>query len=312
VVLASLKMTCDDTVLKEEEEVRLAARPQVVDGVALEKLDEVLVGAKIGDTRQITGQMPDDYEKEAFRGKPADFAITVKQIQRLHLPAIDEAFLNQWGFESESDLRAWVRSELESRLDEQVQEHLAAQVCDYLVKNTSFELPERLSERQINRAIARRMIDMYQQGVPPAEVEKQLDALKTSARQQALDDLKLAFVMEKLAEQVEAEVTEGEINSQIAAIAQRQGRRFDRVRDELSKQGAIADLYVRLRDRKIIDQLIAKAKITDRTADAKDTEDAEPAPDDKTKAKRAAASEEEQDKPSKSARTRRKSPKKKE
>jgi len=90
-----------------------------------------------------------------------------------------------------------------------------------------------------------------------------MDDLKTSSREDAIRDLKLAFVMEKLSEQIDVEVTEGEINTVIAAIAQRQGQRFDRVRDELSKQGSLNTLYVRLRDEKIIDVLIGKAAVTE-------------------------------------------------
>jgi FKBP-type peptidyl-prolyl cis-trans isomerase (trigger factor) len=75
--------------------------------------------------------------------------------------------------------------------------------------------------------------------------------------------LKRQFIMEKLSEKIEVEVSEGEINTQIAAISQRQGRRFDRVRDELAKEGGMMNLYVQLRDEKIVDQLIAKAKVTE-------------------------------------------------
>jgi hypothetical protein len=39
------------------------------------------------------------------------------------------------------------------------------------------------------------------------------------------------------------------------------------VRDELGRQGTITDLYVRLRDDKIVRQLIDKAEITERQED---------------------------------------------
>ncbi|HOQ87550.1 MAG TPA: hypothetical protein PLQ89_17700, partial [Phycisphaerae bacterium] len=90
--------------------------------------------------------------------------------------------------------------------------------------------------------------------------------LLTVPRQQILDaiaEMKLAFIMEKLAETFDVEVTEGEINNQIAIIARRQGQRFDRVRDQLAKDGSLNSLYVRLRDDKILDELISKASITE-------------------------------------------------
>jgi hypothetical protein len=64
-------------------------------------------------------------------------------------------------------------------------------------------------------------------------------------------------------------VEEGEVNAQIAAIARRQGRRFDRVRDELIKQGGLDNLYLRIRDEKIVAKLLEKAQVTESRPEAK-------------------------------------------
>jgi len=311
-VIADVKMTSGGEVLKQGQDVRLAARPQVVDGVVLENLGDVLAGAKVGDVRQISGQIPDAYEKEEFRGKEADFEITVKQIQRMRLPEVDQAFLNHWGFETEQDMRAWLRQELEARRDREIHNLLAGQVCEYLLQNTSFELPERVSTQQIDRALARKLVEMYRQGIPLPEIDKRMDELKTVAREETLKDLKLAFIMEKLAEQVEVEVTEGEINAWIAEIARQQGRRFDRVRDELSREGRIADLYIRLRDDKIIRHLIDKAEITESRKGDKPVRSAQETKS-QTEASEEVASEEAEpgaDEPARRSRPKRKPPKK--
>ena len=276
-VMADVTMRSGDTVLKEEANVRLAARSQMVDGVSLEKLGEVLIGAKPGDAVTISGDIPDTYVKAEFRGKQADFEFKIREISRLTVPDLDEQLVKKFGFDDEKELRDWVRNDMESRLGEQVRLAMSDQVYTYLLDKTSFELPERLSEQQINQIVLRRMLDLYKQGVPPAEAEKRMDELKTSAREDALRDLKTAFIMEKLAEECEVDVSEGEVNAQIAAIAQRQGRRFDRVRDELAKQGAISNLYVRIRDGKIIDQLIEKAKVSEPASKSKSKKSAPPA-----------------------------------
>ncbi len=263
IVIVDLKMTSEGAALKEEQNVRLAARPQVLDGVTLENLGEVLTGAKVGDVRTASGQLPDDYTKAELRGKPAEFEFRVREIQRLRLPLIDEQFIKSIGFESEKDMRDWVRADMESRLGEQVRRGMAGQVYKYLLDKVSFDLPGRASERQAGRVMIRRMLDLYRQGVPPAEVEKHLDELKTGAQEETNRDLKLFFIMEKLSEKVEVEISEAEINNQIAAIAQRQNRRFDRVRDELAKENGLVNIYMQLRDEKIVDQLIAKANVTE-------------------------------------------------
>jgi trigger factor len=262
-VTANLKITAEGQVLKEEEGVRLAARPQVVDGVVLEKLGEKLTGAKTGDTVTVTGTIPEDYPNAEYRGKEGSFEFSIKEVQRMRLPEMTDEFIKSWGFESEKDLRDFIRQDLESDLGAEIRRGMRGQIAKYLLDSTSFDLPERLSNRQINMVTTNRVLELYRRGVPPQEAEKMMDDLKTSSREDAINELKLAFVMEKLAEEIEVEVSEGEINSQIAAIARRQGQRFDRVRDQLAKQGSLTTLYLRLRDDKILDELIGKANVTE-------------------------------------------------
>ena len=262
-IKADLKITVDGQVLKEQMDVRLAARPQVVDGMVVEKLGEALVGANAGDTRTVTATIPDDYPNAEYRGKEASLEFAIKEIQRMKLPEITEEFVKSWGFESEKDLRDYIRQDLEGDLETEIRRGLRGQVSKYLLDNTSFELPERLSARQIQTVTTLRLLDLYRRGVSQAEAEKMMDELRTSSREDAIAEMKLAFIMEKLAETFDVEVTEGEINNQIAIIARRQGQRFDRVRDQLAKDGSLNSLYVRLRDDKILDELISKASITE-------------------------------------------------
>jgi trigger factor len=184
------------------------------------------------------------------------------------------------GFENIEELRSWVRADLESRIGEAVRRGMAGQVYQYLLDSTQFELPGRMSERQTQRVMLRRMLELSREGTPPAEVEKHLDELKAGAQEATARELKLFFIMNRLAELIEVEVSESEMNAQIAAIAQRQNRRFDRVRDQLAKEGSLADLYLQIRDEKIVDQLIAKAQITEATPEEIEAEQkakAEPA-----------------------------------
>ncbi len=263
VIHADVKMTSGETVLKEQDNVRIPVRPQTVDGVVIENLGEILAGAKVGDVRTTSGTISDDYYKVEFRGQPVNFEFTIHRIERLNLPELNDEFVQGLGFDSVAELREWSRKDLESRLHEQIQRALAGQVCQYLLDHTSFDLPQRLSERQADRVAMRRMIDLYQQGIPPAEVEKLMDEVRTSAKTDVARDLKLSLIMEKLDEEFKVEVGENEINGRIAAIARMQNQRFDRVRDELVKGPGLANLFVQIRDEKIISRLIDQANIVE-------------------------------------------------
>jgi trigger factor len=262
IVVVTEKMTVDGKVVKEQDPVTVAARPQAFEGIAFEKFGELIAGAKVGDVRKISGTVPDDNEKADLRGKTAEFELTVKEIRRVKLPELAE-MLQSAGFENPEEFRQYVRSDLEGRLAQVIRRGMRGRVYKYLLENAKFDLPERLSQRQANRVVVRRMLDLYRQGLPESEVAKHMDELRTTAKDQAVTDLKLSLIMEKIAEELKPEVTEDEVNGQIALIARQQNRRFDRVRDELIKNEGLESLFIQLRDEKIVDHLIEQAKITE-------------------------------------------------
>jgi len=256
-----VKMTVDGKVIKEQDGVPVAARPQVIEGIPFENFGQVMEGASIGDVRRITGVIREDDERSALRGKTAEFEIEVRQIVRLRKPELTRELVESLGFSGLEEFRDYIRSDMETRLAGAVWRGMRGQVYRYLLENTKLDVPERLSQRQAARIAVRRMLDMYREGVPEAEVAKRLDELKTTSQEEAARDLKIALIMEKIAEELKPEVTEDEVNGQIAAIAFQQNRRFDRVRDELIRNDAIDALYLQIRDDKIVDALLKDAAI---------------------------------------------------
>lgn len=260
---AKMTMKVDGKTIETEENCDLAARDMRLKGVPLVGLADVVVGKNQGDTVSFQAGVPDDHDIVDIRGKEAAFEFTINEIKRLDIPPIDEAFLSSMGMDSEKELREQIHLGLQSGLDQTVKRGLREQVGTYLIDETALEIPEGLSQRQTERSVARRMIEMYQHGVPEAEIKKSIDQMRTKAHDQTVRDLKLFFILEKIAEKREIDVPEEQINAAIAQIAQRTNKRFDRVRDELSKGDGLTTLYLQLRDQQVIDQLLEDAQITE-------------------------------------------------
>ena len=269
-VIGDVKMSVAGEVVRQEDNMQLAARGQSVFGIPLPELGQALVGKKAAETTGLEVDIPDDYDRAELRGKKAVFEVVIHENKRLVLPPLDEAFLSSIGFESEKDLKAWVKDDLESRLNETLQQGLRRQVYEHLMSHTKLDLPEGLSSRQTDRVVMRKVLELRRQGVPDAEINKHIDELRTSARDEAASRLKLNFIMERIAAERDVQVTEEEVNTQIAQIAARYKRRFDRVRDDLSKGDGLSSLYLHIRDEKIVDGLIAEAEITETEVPKKD------------------------------------------
>lgn len=260
---ADMKMTVDGEVIASEENCAVAARDQRVMEVPLVGFGDAVIGEKLDTQVVLEAQVPDDYENITIRGKTARFEFAIREVKRLELPPLDDEFLATVGFDSEKEFRDMLRSSLESRLDATIKEAMREQVGQYLIDQTKLEIPEGVSQRQSDRSIARRRIAMYQAGVPEAEIEKHVDGLRAKAHEQAVRDLKLFFILERIAEDRDIVVAEEQINGAIAHIARQTNKRFDRVRDELSKGGGLTALYMQLRDQQVLEALLEDAEVTE-------------------------------------------------
>jgi len=260
---ASMTMSVGGQRIESDESFTLTARDARVKGVQLVGLGDALVGKTTADVVRLSAVIPEDHDRIDLRGKTAQFEFTIREVKRLEVPPLDGDLLKGMGFDSEDDLRQSLRSALESRLENTIQRAMHEQIGKYLLEHTTLEIPAGLSQRQTDRMIARRVIDMYNANVPEVEIQKSIDEMRTKAQDQAVLDLKLFFILEKIAEDRKIEVREDQINGAIAEIARRTNRRFDRVRDELSKGDGLGALYYRLRDGLAFGQLLADAEITE-------------------------------------------------
>jgi len=95
-------------------------------------------------------------------------------------------------------------------------------------------------------------------------------------------------VMEKVADKLDISVGEPEVNGVIARIAMRYGRRPERVRDEMAKEGRLESIREQIRDEHAVDKVLEMADIVDAPA-AKDEADAGEAKGKKSGGKKKAA-----------------------
>jgi trigger factor len=232
-------------------------------GIVLAGLGKAVIGKKAGATVALDVTIPDEYPEAGVRGQKAKAEITVHDVKRQVVPELDQEYLESMGFDGVDEMRQLVRRELEAYLDVHIRRALRDQIDQYLLDRTELQIPEGISARQTERVVAHRVVDKLYAGVPEAEIAKEIDSLRLSAAEDAARELKLSFIMEKIAEDRDVTVTEDEVNGVINEIARRRQMRFDRVRDELAKQDRLGALYARLRNDKIRDALVEDATISD-------------------------------------------------
>jgi trigger factor len=251
----------DDKEIMHFTDTQLIAGKVTLGGMTIADTAEQLAGAKVGEQRQWTVHVPADYPIEAIRDKNVLLEITVKDIKKLELPEVDQEFLESLGFENIQELRDALKERLAERIDYDVQQAMREQVAAHLLSSVQIELPARLSERQATRMAGRRAVELMMRGMTREQVMSNFQALKAAAQADAFRELKQFFILQKLAGEQKVEVDEAELNNQVAMLALRQGKRPEKVKHEMAQDGSLQFLYVRLREEKALDNVIAKSEI---------------------------------------------------
>jgi hypothetical protein len=134
-------------------------------------------------------------------------------------------------------------------------------------------------------------MNLLSRGLSRQQIEEQMEQLRAGSEEQAKQQLKTFFIMDKVAEKLEIEVSEEEINGDIARVAIQRGQRPEKLKEQMERDGSLAQFRLDVRQSKCINKLLETANI------------AEAAPEEKSgkskKSKKKPAAEPEQGKASK-------------
>jgi trigger factor len=240
-----------------------------VGAVPVEKLDELLVGAAVGDRKTATIEIPKTYFREELQGRKANIEIEVKEVKYLKPAEINEQFLQRYGVQSADELRDRVRDNLQARVESQVQTDMNEQVYQYLLDNTKFDLPVDIVGRQAGSVLQRQYMNLLSRGLSRQQVEEQMDHLRAGSEEQAKQQLKTFFIMDKVAEKLEVEVSEEEINGQIARVAIQRGQRPEKLKEQMERDGSLSQFRLDIRQGKCIGKLLESANIAEKPPEEK-------------------------------------------
>ena len=247
----------------EAKDVPMRVSAGQVEGLPLLELGKELVGKTVGDTVALRVDVPESHPNEEWRGKQAAVDITITRLRRRILPEIGKEYAESMGFDSMDEFRKHVREQMEQHVVSETQQAMRDQIGQYLAANTAFELPPAMAARHSAQTLQRRYVDLMYQGIPRDQIEEHMTELQTVAKTESARDLKIQFIVGKIAQASNIKADEGEINSRVADIAARNNRRPERVRHELEQDGRLNQVESQIIEEKVFDKLLDDAEITE-------------------------------------------------
>lgn len=235
-------------------------------GVMVDDFSKQFGLPKAGEVKTIKTKGPENHEVEQVRGADLTITFTVDRVDRI-IPAKIENVIKNFGMTEEQQLREAVRQRLEQRVMIQQQSVMRQQIAQHLLKNTTIDLPQRITSIQSSRNLERRRMELMYRGVDAQKIEEHIAELRSSSSEVAIRELKLFFILNKAADEFNVRVDEAELNGRIAQLAQERGVRPDKLRQELIQRNQVGAIFQQLREHKAMDAILQKAKISEMPAE---------------------------------------------
>ena len=146
---------------------------------------------------------------------------------------------------------------------------MTKQVYEYLLDKPDFELPLDVVAQQASTVLQRQYSGLLMRGLPREQIEEQIEQLQAGSEEQARQQLKTFFIMDEVAEALAIEVSDEEINGQIAQLAIQRELRPEKMREDMERNGSLAQFKLEVRQDKCVAKLLETAKIKEKKPEKK-------------------------------------------
>ncbi len=218
-----------------------------------------VVGVKPGEEKEFTLTFPKDYGVKALQNRKVTFTITVKKVQEVANPKIDDAFAAKAGpFKSLDELKADIEKELKARKEADAEQEFTNQLIRAIADKAKVAIPDSLVDEQLDRIEREQRQNLTYRGQTWQEYldsEKLTDeTFRKKHHADAELRVKAGIILAEIAEVEKITVTPEEFNAQLQAL---KGRYPDaQMQSQLDKPENQRDILSRM----VTDKTVAKLK----------------------------------------------------
>lgn len=228
--------------------------------------DEV-IGLKPGQKKTFRKkfEIPEGAIDEDWQGKKAKLKVVVNEIKYTKLPELDDEFAQDAGFDSLEAMKVDATFRLSQQRSDAARARAAGNAIKVLLESNEFELPEGLVRAEGQAILDQNFQQMRAQGLqmPRMRLEQLPEDTQSQVLEQARFSVRRSLLLEAIANEVELEVTDSDVDDKIAEIAEELGQQPAAVKGLLHKNHGMDELRSRLREDKAMDLLLEKGNIVE-------------------------------------------------
>jgi trigger factor len=246
-VAALLAVAGEAGVMPEGKEHRLV----IGAGQAIAGIEEVMIELTPGGTIERSVKWPDDFPDEAQRSKSKTVRVTLNEVKRKSLPALDDALAREVGdFDSLEALTKAVRDDLEAAAVRDADSAVRGALMDEIMGANAFDVPPSWVKSLISA-----YAEAYQ--IPEAEREKFASDFAQMAERQVRRDL----IVETIAAREKLAAKESDVDDTVAEMAAKRGADTGQVYAALQKAGRLKEIERGITEDRVFEWLLSKSTV---------------------------------------------------
>ncbi|HEY3932149.1 MAG TPA: trigger factor [Verrucomicrobiae bacterium] len=222
---------------------------------------EQLIGAKAGDKRTVSVDFPADFVTKELAGKKGVFEVEIVEVKEKVLPPVDDELAKKYDAANLEKLREGVRRDLENELKYSQAKAVRGQIIDALLGGANFDLPETAVAHETKNVVYNIVQENSKRGVPRELIEKQKEEIYMAATRSAKDRVKLAFLIQRIAESEGIKVSQEEVLRRVQSLAAAYQIPPDQFIKDLQKRNGVNELYDQIAHEKVLEFIEINAKI---------------------------------------------------
>ena len=235
----------DDYKLSADAELVDMSAPQTMPGLA-----EALKGLKKGDVKDVETKEGND---------TLSFHVTVDDIKNKIVPALDDNFAKDMGFDTLEALKTKVKESLDAEAKQTANRDEIAQIENHLVKMNNFALPQSLVEEYTESSLHNFVHNMTQMK-PEQLTQEQHKAFEERIRPTVEKDLRIGYIVHAVAKKENLEATDTDWQAELDKSLASSKNPGDEKKIKAFFNERKAHILATLTERKVFDFLKKEAK----------------------------------------------------
>ncbi len=201
-----------------------------------------LIGAQVGETRDVKVDFPADFAEPALAGKKAVYAVSVKGMREKKMPEIDDEFIKAVGAESLAAMKDRIRHDLQNMREENEKNRQQNEVARLLLQNTTMDVPESILQEETRKQVYDLVRQSQTRGASEADIATRKEELFDAAARSASDKVKLRFILRRIVREEKIECTDEEVSARMAMLARSWRMPLEQLKADLKKRDGMGQL----------------------------------------------------------------------